>query len=464
MGTVPERARLGHGPRGLQRYRRRPGSTSPTTTRAAEPTAGTRTGWPGICNRHQNVCLAMALWNERDPILKERLFGVSGDEGNHGEDVKEYYFYLDGTPTHSYMKMLYKYPQVEYPVRATGRGEPAPRPRPSRSSSCVDAIGEALRQGATSTCSSSTPRPTQEDILCRITCGQSRAGAAPLHVLPHAVVPQHLVVGLRAGRAGARGGPGRTCRRDPPARAAPRRALLVRRRDRRTCGRGPAVHRERDEHRAAVRRSESRSATSRTASTRRSSHGRLDRVNATVRGTKAAAHFAADAAARRRAGACASASPTRALDAPFDDFDAHRSRRESAKPTSSTRPCSPAPVRRPARVQRQAFAGSAVEQAVLSLRRRAVARRATRPARRRPPQRRHGRNADWAHLLQPRRPVDAGQVGVSLVRRLGLGVPPLPLALVDPEWAKRQLRAADARVVHAPERPAPGLRVGLSAT
>ena len=59
--------------------------------------------------------MPLALWNERDPILKERLFGLSGSQGNHGEDVKEYYFYLDSTPTHSYMRALYKYPQAEFP-------------------------------------------------------------------------------------------------------------------------------------------------------------------------------------------------------------------------------------------------------------------------------------------------------------------------------------------------------------
>src|SRR6201998_3849651 len=72
-------------------------------------------GIMGICDRHQLVCFAVALWNGRDPILKERLFGLTGNEGNHGEDVKEYYFYLDSTPTHSYMKYLYKYPQTEFP-------------------------------------------------------------------------------------------------------------------------------------------------------------------------------------------------------------------------------------------------------------------------------------------------------------------------------------------------------------
>jgi len=74
-------------------------------------------GLAGICDRYQFIAFAVALWNERDPILKERAFGLVPSEGNHGEDVKEYYFYLDSTPTHSYMKYLYKYPQREFPYR-----------------------------------------------------------------------------------------------------------------------------------------------------------------------------------------------------------------------------------------------------------------------------------------------------------------------------------------------------------
>src|SRR3982750_4479358 len=72
-------------------------------------------GLAGISDRHQQICFAVALWNGKDPILKERIFGLTGNEGNHGEDVKEYYYYLDSTPTHSYMKYLYKYPHAEYP-------------------------------------------------------------------------------------------------------------------------------------------------------------------------------------------------------------------------------------------------------------------------------------------------------------------------------------------------------------
>src|SRR5690242_14181899 len=82
-------------------------------------------GLAGICDNHQVLCFALALWNGKDPILKERLFGLTNSEGNHGEDVKEYYFYLDSTPTHSYMKYLYKYPQAAYPyddlVKTNGR-------------------------------------------------------------------------------------------------------------------------------------------------------------------------------------------------------------------------------------------------------------------------------------------------------------------------------------------------------
>src|SRR4249919_1060012 len=72
-------------------------------------------GLAGISDDHQFLCFAVALWNGKDPILKERMFGLTNSEANHGEDVKEYYFYLDSTPTHSYMKYLYKYPQAAFP-------------------------------------------------------------------------------------------------------------------------------------------------------------------------------------------------------------------------------------------------------------------------------------------------------------------------------------------------------------
>ena len=92
------------------------GSICPTTWPAARPTAGAKTASPASAIAISSSCFAPAFWNGRDPILKERLFGLTPHEGNHGEDVKEYYFYLDNTPTHSYMKFLYKYPQAEFPT------------------------------------------------------------------------------------------------------------------------------------------------------------------------------------------------------------------------------------------------------------------------------------------------------------------------------------------------------------
>jgi len=141
-------------------------------------------GLAGFCDREQHVCLGLALWNEQDPILKERLFGVTGTQGNHGEDVKEYYYYLDSTPTHSYAKMLYKYPQVAYPydhlVRENeGRGKEEPEYE------LVDAIGEALAAGRYFDIFVEYAKAGEEDILCRITAHNRGPNAAPLHLLPH---------------------------------------------------------------------------------------------------------------------------------------------------------------------------------------------------------------------------------------------------------------------------------------
>ena len=113
-------------------------------------------GLAGISDDRQLLCFALALWNGKDPILKERLFGLTNSEGNHGEDVKEYYFYLDSTPTHSYMKYLYKYPQAAYPVRRPRHDEPARAAVTTSSTSCsTPASSTAI---GTSTCSSSTRR------------------------------------------------------------------------------------------------------------------------------------------------------------------------------------------------------------------------------------------------------------------------------------------------------------------
>ncbi len=113
-------------------------------------------GLAGFCDHEQRLCLSLALWNGRDPILKERLFGLTNGEGNHGEDVKELYYYLDATPTHSYLKMLYKYPQREYPYAALV--DESRRRSTQRAGIRAARHGRIRRRTATSTCSSSTRR------------------------------------------------------------------------------------------------------------------------------------------------------------------------------------------------------------------------------------------------------------------------------------------------------------------
>jgi Glycosyl hydrolase family 63 C-terminal domain len=138
-------------------------------------------GLAGICDRHQYLCFALALWNGRDPILKERLFGLSGPEGNHGEDVKEYYYYLDNTPSHSYMKYLYKYPQAEYPYRQL-LGENRRRTKLETEYELVDT--GIFDKGRYFDVVVEYAKLDAEDLLVRISVTNRGPEAAPIHVLP----------------------------------------------------------------------------------------------------------------------------------------------------------------------------------------------------------------------------------------------------------------------------------------
>jgi hypothetical protein len=138
-------------------------------------------GIMGISDRHQFVCFALAFWNGRDPILKERLFGLTGNEGNHGEDVKEYYFYLDSTPTHSYMKALYKYPQCEFPYGKLVEE--------NRRRNRTDFEYELLDTGAFAEnryfdVSTEYAKASAEDILIKITATNRGPAEADLSLLP----------------------------------------------------------------------------------------------------------------------------------------------------------------------------------------------------------------------------------------------------------------------------------------
>ena len=138
-------------------------------------------GLAGLSDDKQQLCFALALWNGNDPILKERLFGLTNSEGNHGEDVKEYYFYLDSTPTHSYMKWLYKYPQPEYPyldLVETNR-------RRSRSDLEYELLDTGIfEDGRYFDVFVEYAKSSPEDVLIRITAVNRGPAPATLDVLP----------------------------------------------------------------------------------------------------------------------------------------------------------------------------------------------------------------------------------------------------------------------------------------
>ena len=138
-------------------------------------------GIGGISDRHQMMCFGLALWNGRDSILKERLFGLTGNQGNHGEDVKEYYFYLDSTPTHSYMRMLYKYPQAEFPYE-TLLEENQRRGRTQPEFELLDT--GVFRENRYFDLFVEYAKADVEDILIRITAVNRGPESAALHLLP----------------------------------------------------------------------------------------------------------------------------------------------------------------------------------------------------------------------------------------------------------------------------------------
>src|SRR5580658_1787809 len=138
-------------------------------------------GIAGLCDNHQRLCFAPVFWNGRDPILKERLFGLNNTQGNHGEDVKECHFYTDSTPTHAWMSALYKYPQAEFPyarLRAEAMGRTRDDPEFELSDTGIfgegryfDVTAEYAKAGA-------------DDICIRITAANRGPDRAVLHLLP----------------------------------------------------------------------------------------------------------------------------------------------------------------------------------------------------------------------------------------------------------------------------------------
>jgi hypothetical protein len=138
-------------------------------------------GIGGICDRRQHICFALALWNGRDPILKERLFGLTGNQGNHGEDVKEMYFYLDSTPTHSFMQFLYKYPQQAFPYEGLEREN---RERDRKKSEYELFDSGAFHGGRYFDVTVDYAKASPEDILIHIQAANRGPEAAEIYLLP----------------------------------------------------------------------------------------------------------------------------------------------------------------------------------------------------------------------------------------------------------------------------------------
>lgn len=150
-------------------------------------------GLLGITDRECRLCFALALWNGRDPILKERLFGLTNVEGNHSEDVKEEYFYLDSTPTHSYMRALYRYPQAEYPYErliAENRRRGLDEPEFELADAGVFAENRYFDIEV------EYAKVAPDDILILITAHNRGAGCGNPSSFADRMVPQYLVVGL----------------------------------------------------------------------------------------------------------------------------------------------------------------------------------------------------------------------------------------------------------------------------
>jgi len=157
------------------------GATSRTITPVSRAYRWNEDGLAGICDRHQYLCFALALCNGCDPILKEWLFGLTCSEGNHGEDVKEYYFYLDNTPTHSYMKYLYKFPQAEYPYEQLLK-ENRQRTKLELEYELVDT--GIFDQGRYFDVVVEYAKAEPQDLLIRICITNRGPEAAPIDVLP----------------------------------------------------------------------------------------------------------------------------------------------------------------------------------------------------------------------------------------------------------------------------------------
>jgi hypothetical protein len=386
-------------------------------------------GIAGVCNRFQNLCMGVALWNERDPFLKERIFGLTGTQGNHAEDVKEYYFYLDSTPTHSYMKMLYKYPQAAFPyqdlVEENGR-----RSKYQPEYELIDALRADFEAGRYFDVFIEYAKATPEDILCRITAVNRGTEAAPLHVLPHLWARNTWSWGHRSDRP--------ELRADGGAVRVNERHLGERWWYCRADGLTPALlFTENDTNRQRLYGVPNETPYVKDGIHEAVVHGNSAAVNPSQVGTKAAAHFQTIVEPGESFVVWTRFSDTPHAD-PFADFEAVFEARIAEADAFYETIHEPLLTEDERRVQRQAFAGLMWSKQFYHY---AVDLWLDGdPIEPKPPAvRKRGRNSEWRHLYNLDVITMPDKWEYPWYAAWDLAFHTLPIALIDPEWAKRQL-------------------------
>ena len=385
-------------------------------------------GLAGISDRHQRICFALGLWNTRDPILKERLFGLDGNQGNHGEDVKEQYFYLDNTPTHSYMKCLYKYPQSAFPYK-TLVDENHRRTRLNPEFEILDT--GAFAGNRYFDVFVEYAKATPDDIFIRITVHNRGPESAPLHVLPTIWFRNRWSWGYHMERPSLRQLGAQSIQLDEPY-YGPR---YFHARDA-----GELLFTENQSDRSALWRAPNESPHTKSCIAAYVIQGDKAAVNPERRGTKASAHYAFNLAPGASAViACrlSDTAPDGASD-PFSSFDEIFDLR-SREADDFYADIEPADLSDDARaVMRQAFAGLLwSKQYYHYVIRDWLNGDPTPPPP--PASRLKGRNHDWIHLFNADVISMPDKWEYPWYAAWDLGFHCLPLALIDSTFAKDQL-------------------------
>ena len=416
-------------------------------------------GMAGISDIRHELCLALALWNGSDPILKERMFGLTGPQGNHGEDVKEYWWYLEGLPSHALLQLALPLPAGRVPLRRSSSTTAAACTIPSSSCSTPASFDDDRYWSVDVTYAKASPT----EVLMRIELENHGPDEATLDVLPTLWFRNTWSWERR--RARGRGSRATARRSSSPTTRSPATGSTAAPGPGRRGARG-ALLRERDERAARLRLRARRRRTRRTASTTTSSRAR-PRSTRTGFGTKARAALPRDRAGRRQGRAAAAAAPARdgagrrAGDWAGDAVRRRSSPRARPTPTSSTpRSRRPAPTPEQMRILRQACAGLVWSKQMYpyNVRRWLDGDPGEPPP---PEAHRHGRNSGWRHL-------DAFDVlampdpwEYPWFAAWDLGFHAIPWAHLDPGVREVPAARAAARVVPAPERRAARLRVEL---